>query len=218
MYDEKPPSHNYIRNALIIAFLIGIAALFIAPLTSCYNIKKAVKQLDKAHDNYPDTTTAKFHIWFPAKEIKTTIGKPTIKTVIIHDSSAAKKLSKKIDSLLDANLVKDDLLKQVPNIDSLKEAITDNVLRECGTYNELDTVTIPITTVIHSSEDSAAILNLQQQREKLNNDLIKSNTQRDIYKGQRTTFFLAFSILLFLLITGGIIAAVRKYYKSKLPV
>lgn len=63
--DEKPPNRNN-GTWLIVSIIIMLIA--IAIFSSCYTQKKAAKQLNKAHDNFPSLTAQDLSKWFPPSD------------------------------------------------------------------------------------------------------------------------------------------------------
>lgn len=175
--NKKPQGcGGFVLLFILLAFAIG-----------CYNVKTAVKQTTKAHDNYEDTVSALLSKWYPPSPPHTVHLPPTIITKKVIDTTKQKALKKTIDSLIDNSNALNGLLDSCPvkiNIDSLKEAITDNVLRGCGTFDETDTIQHDIVYQ-HDPQDSVHNKVLQNQLQDLNNKLIAAITQGNIYKSER---------------------------------
>ena len=64
-------------------------------IAGCYPLKKAAKQIDKAHSHYPAMVAGKTRAWFPCNTIDSTV---TFDTTKVNDSSAY--FRAKADSLL----------------------------------------------------------------------------------------------------------------------
>ena len=161
LYDKKPPKHKWLRFIVLMMLFtlicFGIAAIF----TSCYNQKKATKQLNKAHDIYPSLVADKLHKWYPEKNDSVKKGKPVYIFKTVTDTSKYKSLRKTIDSLFANNklLLQSASAKQI-DVDSLRDEITNEVLRNCGTFNDTCQSNLPDTIYRTSSETQTYIQSL----------------------------------------------------------
>lgn len=119
---------NIGKAVLIIMALLTI--VFSYSLTSCNPYKKLP---NRPPLSVKDTTNLinRFKATIPPTPPKYVQGKTITKVVTKADSNAVKKLQTKVDSLLDELQVSGDLLKSLPNLDSLRSAIKAAVLADC---------------------------------------------------------------------------------------
>lgn len=145
---EKP-----ILAILCIAVVIGI----ILALSSC-NAYKGIEKKPPLTVKDSARLSARFKSTYPQKPAKVSPGKTVTKTVTKVDSSKIKALQARIEQLIDENIFKDELLNTVPNTDSLKKAITREVLKNCKT--ETDTIySQRVDTILQDTPETLAAIN-----------------------------------------------------------
>lgn len=197
---DKDPYRFDIDKA-IVKVLIGIIAVgMIVAIASC-NAYKGIEKKPPLSKADSLRLANRFGSTFPPKPPKVIQGKPIIKTVTNVDKKKLNQLQNTIDSLIDANEFQEGLINGTPNIDSLKKAIKIAVLKDCKT--ETDTIYSNTTdTVYYDTPETIAQKESAQRKVRVLEDLlIKSNTERDIYKKRSATFFW---ILIGLCVVGGV--------------
>lgn len=191
-----------------VIFYIFLTITCLILLFSCYPLKKASKQLDKAYDNYPGMVAEKTRQWFPC-----TISDSTTDTTFVNADSIIY-LKNKVDSLQKVKQrIKDSIAIRYK--DSCR-TVTDNfdagfnIGYEVGVYNGRlnalhDTIFIrKFYTIKDSAELFIAQENLLDAKKvinKLNNKINSKNTWLKV---------IGFGALMLLLILLFIIYSITK--------
>ena len=124
---------NYKEPNIGKAVLIIMALLAIIFTFSLYSCNPYKKLPNRPPLSVKDTTNLinRFKATIPPTPPKYVQGKTVTKVITKADTNAVKKLQGKVDSLLDELEVSGELLKSVPNLDSLRGAIKAAVLADC---------------------------------------------------------------------------------------
>lgn len=172
-------------------FLLSVCFL----LSSCYTQQKAIKQLNKAQERYPEQVAKKTALWYPYKPIKA-----------ISDSSKYKAWKRKLDTL---NSIKIDSILITDTCYLFDTIVKNKIVTDCNKivtkYREI----IKLLPTIHDTIvqiDSANIFALTYERDAALLD--KSKTE------VRYKVFMKISIFLFLFIVALLLlyASKQKLY------
>ena len=118
-----------IGKAVIIIMAL-LAILFTFGLYSCNGYKIIARKVPLSIEDTVNLIK-RYKATIPPTPPKYVQGKTVTKVITKADTNAVKKLQGKVDSLLDELEVSGELLKSVPNLDSLRGAIKAAVLADC---------------------------------------------------------------------------------------
>lgn len=161
-----------------LTFYLIIILLAVLCLTSCSNYAKKLSKATPTTTKDSTMFASKCNELFPVKE-KFIQGKPITKVVTKLDTKKVSALQKKIDSLIDDNITLASLIDGVPNIDSLKKAISKQVAKDCQpielftTVNTVDTIYKTDSTILFIQR--AKIDELTADNQKLRHTVDKLN-------------------------------------------
>lgn len=184
--DKNPYNPNIEKVMLIIAAVILVIMGAIA-FGSCTTTKKAYEHIAK---NPPETQKdtlnldkrAKLH--YKPEPPKVIPGKPVVKTVITENKERVKSLQKKVDSLVDAISFRDGLLDGMPNVDSLKEAIKQQIMKDCKTETEKEYINTTDTVYLPDYKCESQLSTLDIQYREATNTITNLNSQITDYENK----------------------------------
>lgn len=187
----------------VVCFFLMVGLIAYTPSCSSYD-KKLLKATPVTSSDSAKFAKKSYEM-FPIKE-RIIQGKPIIKTVVKEDTKKVNHLNRVIDSLFKNSKFLNELLNQVPDIDSFKKAIQAEVLKNCKpktiTHNITTTDTIQV-------ESTAAQQQYKLDIEKLNKEKQQVTEEKELYKdkynqSQKRNF------LLWLVIAALLIYTFRK--------
>lgn len=225
--DNEPYRFDF--NKAIIAILIAITiAGMLFVMTSCSTARKVRKSYEKAAAYSPITTKDSANAFIIGRKVikasspKIIPGKTIIKKVPVD------RIKKVLDTALIAHIadsLTDAVLSQTENYNSN----IDEVIRDCnkavrialkqGYKQALDsfsTIQLPDDTIPNCEEMELELSDFQQRLRVAQNELTKTATERDIYKGQAKKRFW-YLMLLIALLGASIFFNVKGIFKPKLP-
>lgn len=136
---------SWFAGAIIWAFILLALYAFILFLSSC-NAYKGISKKQPVSNKDSIWLAERFSATFPPPPPKFIQGKTTIKEVLKEDTRKSKFLTHLVDSLNKAGAFKDELLDNIPNIDSIVSELEKECLKNCPT--KIKEITIHQTDTI----------------------------------------------------------------------
>lgn len=225
--DNEPYHFNFTKAIIIVLTVISIIGIAFC-LASCSTARKVRKSYEKAAAYSPITTKDSANAFIIGRKViravppKIVPGKTIIKKVPID------RIKKVLDTALIAHIadsLTDVVLGQTENYNDN----IDGLIRDCnkavrialkqGYKQALDsfaTIQLPDDTIPNCEETEMELSDFQQRFRVAQNELTKTATERDIYKGQAKKRFW-YLMLLIALLGASIFFNVKGIFKNKLP-